>query len=271
MIPAKVPCNRPNTRLTWQTNGIKRNFYTHYPSQTVYLLHWNMLSMIIQTNWNLGGKSEFPVSRTNCLDTDKPLIQQGFNYADLKNMGWSVKEGAEESLPVVSSLLEKPLWFKPLWEGSEMIGAGSWLLLVCLEKLQEISGVAAFLIETQTAVNQNISEIGITNDVWLLLYWLVLYFTFLRRCREKLHFGSKTGKEVFQEEQCVLQRTKQESKKTRKCCYLKTGKCVAQIWCNRKRFTWSILRRRGVSETRKQHSCGAWLDSGHMCRAFTVS
>lgn len=46
-----------------------------------------------------------------------------------------------------------------------MIGAGSWLLLVCLEKLQEISGVAAFLIETQTAVNQNINEIGITNDV----------------------------------------------------------------------------------------------------------
>lgn len=73
-----------------------------------------MFSMIIQTNWNLGGKSKFPVSRTNCLDTDKPLIQQGFNYADLKNMGWSVKEGAEESLPVVSSLLEKPLWFKPL-------------------------------------------------------------------------------------------------------------------------------------------------------------
>lgn len=41
-----------------------------------------------------------------------------------------------------------------------MIGAGSWLLLVCLEKLQEISGVAAFLTETQTAVNQNINESG---------------------------------------------------------------------------------------------------------------
>ena len=37
-----------------------------------------------------------------------------------------------------------------------MIGAGSWLLLVCFEKLQEISGAAAFFVETQTAVEQNI-------------------------------------------------------------------------------------------------------------------
>lgn len=146
---------------------MKWNFYTHYPSQTVYLLHWHMFSMIIQTNWNLGGKSKLPVTRTNCSDTDKLLIQQGFNNTDLKNMGWSVKEGAEESLSVISSLLEKLLWFKPLWEGSEIIGAGSWLLLVCLEKLQEISGVAAFLIERQTAVNQNINELGIKNNVWL--------------------------------------------------------------------------------------------------------
>lgn len=46
-----------------------------------------------------------------------------------------------------------------------MIGAGSWLLLVCLEKLQEISGVAAFFIETQMAVNQNINKLGILNIV----------------------------------------------------------------------------------------------------------
>lgn len=37
-----------------------------------------------------------------------------------------------------------------------MIGAGSWLLPACLEKLQEISGAAAFFVETQTAVEQNI-------------------------------------------------------------------------------------------------------------------
>ena len=32
-----------------------------------------------------------------------------------------------------------------------MIGAASWLLAVCLEKLQEISGAAAFFVVTQTA------------------------------------------------------------------------------------------------------------------------
>lgn len=36
-----------------------------------------------------------------------------------------------------------------------MMGAGSWLLMLCLEKLQEISGAAAFFVETQTA-EQNI-------------------------------------------------------------------------------------------------------------------
>ena len=36
-----------------------------------------------------------------------------------------------------------------------MIGAGSWLLPACLEKLQEISGAAAFFVETQTAAEQN--------------------------------------------------------------------------------------------------------------------
>lgn len=47
-----------------------------------------------------------------------------------------------------------------------MIGAGSWLLpLMCLEKLQQISGVAAFLIETQRAVKQNTSELGIKHNV----------------------------------------------------------------------------------------------------------
>lgn len=101
------------------------------------------------------------------LDTGMLLIQRGFNNTDLKNMGWSVKEGAESSLSVISSLLEKPLWFNPLWVGSEIIGAGSWLLFVCLEKLHEISGVAAFLIETQTAVEQNTNKSGIKDNVWL--------------------------------------------------------------------------------------------------------
>lgn len=118
-------------------------------------------------------------------------------------MGWSVKEGAEDSPSAISSLLEKPLWFKPLWAGSEMIGAGSWLLLVCLEKLQEISGVAAFLMETQMAEKQNINELGI-KDLWPLLHLLIVYLTFLRRCWEKLHLCSKTSKEVLQEEQCIL-------------------------------------------------------------------
>ncbi len=36
-----------------------------------------------------------------------------------------------------------------------MIGAGSWLLPACLEKLQEISGAAAFFVDTQTAAEQN--------------------------------------------------------------------------------------------------------------------
>lgn len=73
-------------------------------------------------------------------------------------MGWSVKEGAEASLSINSSLpdVEKPLWLKRLWAGTEMIGAGSWLPLACFEKLQEISGAAAFFVETQTAAEQNI-------------------------------------------------------------------------------------------------------------------
>lgn len=73
-------------------------------------------------------------------------------------MGWSVKEGAVASLSVTSSLPDvvKPLWLKRLWAGTEMIGARSWLLPACLEKLQEISGAAVFFVETQTAAEQNI-------------------------------------------------------------------------------------------------------------------
>lgn len=69
-------------------------------------------------------------------------------------MGWSTKEGPEESLSIISSLpdVEKPLWLRPLGAGTEMMGAGSWLVPACLEKLQEISGAAAFFAETQTAV-----------------------------------------------------------------------------------------------------------------------
>lgn len=35
--------------------------------------------------------------------------------------------------------------------------------------------------------------------------------------------------------------------------------------------TWSILRRSGISETRKQHSCGDRPDSGRTCNALTVN
>lgn len=46
-----------------------------------------------------------------------------------------------------------------------MIGAGSWLLLACLEKLQEISGVAAFLIGTQMAGKPSKNKLGIKDKV----------------------------------------------------------------------------------------------------------
>lgn len=36
-----------------------------------------------------------------------------------------------------------------------MIGAGSWLLPVCFEKLQEISGADIFFVETLTATKLN--------------------------------------------------------------------------------------------------------------------
>lgn len=41
-----------------------------------------------------------------------------------------------------------------------MIGAGSWLPLACLEKLQEISGVAAFFIGTQMAGKPSKNKLG---------------------------------------------------------------------------------------------------------------
>lgn len=68
-------------------------------------------------------------------------------------MGWSVKGEAEASLSFASSLpdVEKPFWLSRLCAGTEMIGAGSWLPPVCLEKLQEISGAATFFVVTQTA------------------------------------------------------------------------------------------------------------------------
>lgn len=100
---------------------------------------------------------------------------------------------------------------------------------------------------------------------------MTVYLTFLWWRWEKLHLCSKTGKEVLQEKQCILQRTPPPPKKGNHSVIWKTGKCVAHVWYRGKTFTWSILRRRGVSETRKQHSCGAWLDSGHMWRALTVN
>lgn len=68
---------------------------------------------------------------------------------DLKKIGWSVK-GVADASSITSSLLdvEKPLWLKRLWMGTEMMGAGSWLLPACLEKLQEISGADAFFVAT---------------------------------------------------------------------------------------------------------------------------
>lgn len=81
-----------------------------------------------------------------------------------------MKEGAEASLSFTSSLpdVEKPLWLKRLWAGTEMIGAGSWLLPACLEKLQEISGMAAFFVETQTAAEKTLSGTSIWK--WGLCY-----------------------------------------------------------------------------------------------------
>lgn len=72
---------------------------------------------------------------------------------DLKKIGWSVNEGAVDSLSVISSLPEeaKLLWFTPLGAGTEMMGPGSWLGTPCLEKLQENSGGGAFLALMQTA------------------------------------------------------------------------------------------------------------------------
>lgn len=68
-------------------------------------------------------------------------------------MGWSVKGGAEASLSFTSSLpdADKPFWLNRLCAGTEMIGAGSWLLPACFVKLQEISGAATFFVVTQTA------------------------------------------------------------------------------------------------------------------------
>ena len=70
----------------------------------------------------------------------------------LKKTGWSVKE--EEAASVSGSSLpevDRPLRLRLLWAGTEMMGAGSWLLPGCLEKLQEISGPAGFFTETQSA------------------------------------------------------------------------------------------------------------------------
>lgn len=80
-----------------------------------------------------------------------------FVNTDLKKMGWSVKEGAEDSLSFISSLPEvgKSLWFIPLGAGTEMIGAGPWMGPTCLEKLQENSGAAAFLVVIQTGQGTN--------------------------------------------------------------------------------------------------------------------
>ena len=70
-------------------------------------------------------------------------------------MGWSLKVRA--SLSTTSSLpdMENPLWLKRLCAGTEMIGAGSWLLPASLEKLQEISGAEDFFVETQNAAKQD--------------------------------------------------------------------------------------------------------------------
>lgn len=53
-----------------------------------------------------------------------------------------------------------------------MIGAGSWLLPACLEKLQEISGAAAFFVETQIAAKQYI----------IMSFWLKVMFTMKDIC-----------------------------------------------------------------------------------------
>lgn len=117
---------------------------------------------------------------------------------DLKKMGWSVNEGAEDSLSVISSLPEvgKLLWLTPLGAGTEMMGAGSWLGPACLEKLHENSGGAAFLVLMQTAQARHKGLVfiialeisGGRSSVRELKCWLV-NVTFLCWWREKFHFG----------------------------------------------------------------------------------
>lgn len=115
-----------------------------------------MLPMVVQANRNLRCEAKLSVGLDQKIEIEPFLLCSLAVVSiktDLKKMGWSVNEEAEDSLSVDSSLpeVEKPLRFIPLGAGTEMIGAGSWLGPTCLEKLQENSGGAAFLVLTQTA------------------------------------------------------------------------------------------------------------------------
>jgi len=78
---------------------------------------------------------------------------EGLRNPHLKKTGWSVKEEEAAALVSDSSLpeVDRPLWLSLLWAGTEMMGAGTWLLPGCLEKLQVISGPAGFFTDTQRA------------------------------------------------------------------------------------------------------------------------
>lgn len=120
---------------------------------STYLFHRHMFPMVIQADGNLRGKSKLSGEEKRLANTENQfsyLCNEMLFYTNLKKIGWSVNEGAEASLSAASSLpdVEKPLWLMRLWVGTDIIGARSWL--VCLEKLQEISGAATFFVETQT-------------------------------------------------------------------------------------------------------------------------
>lgn len=184
-----------------------------------------------------------------------------------------MKGGADAS-SVTSSLLdvEKPLWLKRLWVGTEMIGAGSWLLPACLEKLQEISGADVFFVTTQTAAKQNI----IRRVELKIRFMTTVAFAIHQFFSPSWAGGEKNSTSVARLVKKSF-RKNSASFKQKQTCYSHWGRWVCQvfnakaksIWINS--CTWSILRRRGIRETRRQHSWGAWPDSGHMCSALTVN
>lgn len=139
----------------------------------MYLVHGHVLSMVIESNRNLTCKPKFSVHKRKTSSDIKKSILKSFqdeSLTDLKKIGWSVNGEAEASASFPSSPVNavKPLWLVCLCAGTEIIGAASWLLLMllCLEKLQEISGVAVLFVVTQAAGKQSSNESCNPNNVF---------------------------------------------------------------------------------------------------------